>query len=76
MKQHFFNFTGYKALNKMIWKDMEGSGHEMSLRYYPSICLQELKRIIKTLCQDTWPLGKESNLKTSKNQGRHANHPT
>jgi hypothetical protein len=31
------------------------------LRYYTSICLEELRRITKDIIQDSWPLDRYSN---------------
>jgi hypothetical protein len=30
------------------WEDAEGSGRGLILRYYPGICLEELKKTTKT----------------------------
>jgi hypothetical protein len=36
-----------------IWKDLEGSGHVVILRYYPNIRLEGLRETAKNLSQDT-----------------------
>jgi hypothetical protein len=31
------------------WKDMEGSGHDLTLRYYPGISLEGLRKTTRNL---------------------------
>jgi hypothetical protein len=39
----------------IIAKDVEDIGRVLRVTYYPSICLQELKKITKNLSQDSRP---------------------
>jgi hypothetical protein len=40
------------------------------LRYYPSICLEGLKKIMINFSQDSWSLGQDLNLGHSKYKER------
>jgi hypothetical protein len=40
-------------------KYVEGTGHGIILRYYSSICLEELRKATKHFSQDIWSLGQD-----------------
>jgi hypothetical protein len=54
-KLHSIKWNG----DKWIGKDLEGSGHGLILRCYPKIFLEELRKIMKILSQDSRSLGKD-----------------
>jgi hypothetical protein len=37
----------------MNWKDVEGNGHGLNLRYHPGFCLEGLRKTTKHLSQDS-----------------------
>jgi hypothetical protein len=39
-------------MNDEFESDLEGSGRGLILRYYPGICLEELKEAMKNLSQE------------------------
>jgi hypothetical protein len=45
----------------MEWKDFEGGGRGLILRYYPSIRLEGLRKITKSLSQDSRSPGRDLN---------------
>jgi hypothetical protein len=46
----------------MNWKGYEWKQLRPDLRYYPSICVQGLSKIMKTLSQNSRSLGQDLNL--------------
>jgi hypothetical protein len=44
----------------MSWKGC-GSGHGLILRYYPSICMEGLRKTTKTLTHDSWSTDRDLN---------------
>jgi hypothetical protein len=51
-------------------KDLEGSGNGLSLRYYPEIRLEELKKITKGLSQDNWSPSRDLNPRSPEFEAR------
>jgi hypothetical protein len=68
LKMFFFSNYDYTPPNDRVisewWigKDLEGSGHDLILRYYPGICLEGLRKTMKTLRQDSQSLSQDLNL--------------
>jgi hypothetical protein len=60
-------FLDYTASNERVigewWtgKDVQVSSHGLILRYYPGICLEELRKTMKSLSQDSRSQGRDLN---------------
>jgi hypothetical protein len=49
---------------------VEGSGHGLILRYYPSTFLEGLKKTKKNVSEDNWSLGQENHLGSPKYEAK------
>jgi hypothetical protein len=59
-----------------IGNNLVGSGHGLTLRYYPSIHLEGLRKTTKILNQDSWLPGPRFEHRTSRIRSRSVSHST